>query len=88
MLFSLGQIVATPGALDLFERNRAEIVLYLLRHQGGDWGNLDREDTEANDYAVDHDLRILSAYEIDNEKFWIITEWDRSYTTILLPDEY
>lgn len=87
MLFSLGQIVATPGALNVLSQK--EIFKALSRHQNGDWGDLCEEDKKANDEAVEQGFRILSAYKTkDGTKFWIITEADRSATTILLPEEY
>ena len=61
----------------------------LARHAGGDWGELCPEDRRANDRAVRLDERILSAYRLaDGRKLWAITEWDRSSTTLLLPEEY
>jgi hypothetical protein len=87
--FSLGQIVSTPGALELLEKNNENASTYLQRHQQGDWGELCDEDREMNDQALIDGSRILSAYEVGSEeKIWIITEWDRSATTILLPSEY
>ena len=86
--FPLGRTVATPGALELLESLSIAPVDLLKRHQQGDWGQLCDEDKEANDQALIDGDRILSAYEIGGEKVWIITEWDRSATTILLPSEY
>jgi hypothetical protein len=84
-LFPLGRILATPGALDL----GVNFYPYLHRHQYGDWGDLEAEDKAENDYSVKNGLRILSAYQTPNgTKFWIISEADRSVTTILLPEEY
>ncbi|AMM27605.1 hypothetical protein [Acinetobacter pittii] len=60
----------------------------LHRHQRGDWGDLNEPDREANEQALIEDLRILSSYNFDNEKIWIITEADRALTTILLPSDY
>lgn len=93
MRLELGQPVATPGALALLERLGIEPGALLMRHQSGDWGDLDAEDTELNDDAAaaegDDRGRILSAYELaEGHKVWIITEWDRSVTTLLLPSEY
>ncbi len=85
--FPLGQVVATPGALR--ELTRADIDLALYRHQRADWGDVDPSDAKANDQAVKAGNRILSAYQAGNgTRFWIITEADRSATTVLLPDEY
>ncbi|QDU80470.1 hypothetical protein Pla110_22000 [Polystyrenella longa] len=88
-LFNLGQIVATPGAIATFERVDELMVALLSRHVRGDWGVLHEEDKTANDEAVTEGFRILSAYKLsDGTKIWIITEGDRSSTTILLPEEY
>ena len=88
-LFSLGQIVATPGALRAMEAAGSSASEFLVRHALGDWGDLCDEDRQANDEAIADDLRILSAYRLnDGTKIWIITEADRSVTTLLLPEEY
>jgi hypothetical protein len=91
--FLLGQCAATPGALAAIEENHTYGIIYLKRHESGDWGDLSDEDKRLNDAAIDPDpeecSRILSAYHLpDGQKIWIITEWDRSVTTILLPSEY
>ncbi len=66
-----------------------EPVELLNRHVTGDWGDLEDEDKEENELSVKEGFRILSAYELETDvKIWVITEWDRSATTILLPDEY
>lgn len=84
-LFPLGLVVATPGAIDL----GINFSPYLHRHQCGDWGDLDAEDKAENNFSLQNGLRILSAYQApDGAKFWIITEADRSATTVLLPSEY
>jgi hypothetical protein len=93
-LFELGQIVATPGALEAFSnvvtyRDYVTPANLLLRHVTGDWGDIDDEDKISNDLSVNSKSRILSAYTLpDGVKIWIITEWDRSVTTFLLPSEY
>ncbi len=87
-LFPLGQVVATPGAIALMEVARIEPAQLLQRHQSGDWGDLDVEDQRENDYAVHRWLRIFSAYGTPPDRLWVITEADRSVTTILRPDEY
>ena len=88
-LFPLGQVVATPGALADIEANGLQPLDLLTRHYNGDWGTLDAEDKQANDEAVKLGNRILSAYPIASDvTIWIITEADRSSTTILLPSEY
>ena len=87
--FALGQIVATPGALELMKAHGINGLELLSRHVSGDWGDLTQEDKRANDAALRDGSRILSAYTlVDNHKLWIITEADRSVTTILRPDEY
>ena len=60
----------------------------LAPHQSGDWGQVDAEDWKANEEAIEYGWRLLSVYEVGNAKVWIITEADRSATTILLPEEY
>ncbi len=88
-LFSLGQIVATPGALEALKRANQTPATFLDRHVTGDWGELGDEDKQANERALRAGLRILSAYTTsDGVKLWIITEADRSATTMLLPSEY
>ncbi|MBJ7601159.1 hypothetical protein [Candidatus Nephthysia bennettiae] len=87
-LFPLGQVVATRGAIALMEAARIDPLQLLQRHQSGDWGELDKHDLRENDYAVDRWLRILSAYGQPPDRLWVITEADRSVTTILRPDEY
>ena len=68
--------------------SREALLDLVQRHASGDWGDLDAHDKEANDVAVREGFRLLSAYELEGTRFWIITEADRSTTTILLPDEY
>ena len=86
--FSLGKVVATPGAIEALAQVNCLPITLLSRHQRGDWGDLDEEDKQANTDALATGRRIFSAYVIKNTKFWIITEADRSSTTILLPSEY
>ena len=87
--FELGRLLATPGALRMLESHAVTAISLLSRHIHGDWGDLDEEDKQENEFSVDRFLRILSAYNIGNgEKIWIITEADRHSTTILLPSEY
>jgi hypothetical protein len=87
-LFNLGQTVATPGALAALEQASISPITLLNRHQRGDWGDLGNEDKQSNDQALSLGDRIFSAYQFDTVKFWVITECDRSATTILLPEEY
>lgn len=85
--FCLGQIVATPNALEHIPNN--EILVALGRHSRGDWGELDAEDLKSNERALKLGGRLFSAYHsIQKTKFWIITEADRSATTVLLPEDY
>ena len=89
MLFPLGQIVATPRALLALEHAEQQAAEFLDRHATGDWGELDEEDKKTNERSLLEGLRILSAYMTTaGEKLWIITEADRSVTTLLLPREY
>jgi len=86
-VFRLGHIVATPNALRSVDEK--EILTAIQRHQAGDWGSLDDEDRATNDRALVEGARILSAYMSTNGiRFWIITEADRSVTTVLLPEDY
>lgn len=87
--FSLGQVVATPGALEALATNNQDALEFLNRHSTGDWGELDAHDWMENEYSLTHGLRLLSAYTLrDGTRLWIITEADRSATTLLLPSEY
>ncbi len=86
---SLGRMVSTPGALRALKQAEQIPAMFLLRHVTGDWGEVDDEDWAANNLDVVGDGRLLSAYTLSTGvKIWIITEWDRSVTTILLPSEY
>ena len=88
-LFSLGQVVATPGALDALATTQQTPMEFLYRHVSGDWGSLDIQDIQTNEEALLYDNRLMSAYTLaDATRIWVITEWDRSVTTILLPSEY
>ena len=85
--FPLGRTYITRGALDALEGE--DIFAGMARHARGDWGDLCPDDTQANDEALSTGARLLSAYHTgDGRKFWIITEADRSVTTVLLPEEY
>ena len=87
--FPLGQVVVTPGALQALEEAGQSPVDFLRRHVVGDWGELGEEDQAENELSVVRGFRILSSYTLSTgEKLWIITEADRSATTLLLPDEY
>jgi len=80
---TMGALVAFAGALD------EDLNSYISRHANGDWGELDEHDRKANEYAVENGLRVLSVYALrSGQRIWIITEDDRSKSTILLPEEY
>jgi hypothetical protein len=87
--FPLGRVVATPGALRAIAAAGHAPQEFLARHEQGDWGELDEEDCRENERSLKDDCRLMSAYHLrDGTKIWIITEADRSATTILLPEEY
>lgn len=87
-LFALGQVVSTPNALAFAQKNQIDLGQLLTRHQTGDWGDLDDEDNESNEEALINATRIFSSYSIAEDKIWIITEADRSFTTLLMPNDY
>lgn len=83
----LGHVVATPRALAILPPQ--DVAAALRRHRVGDWGDVDPEDWMTNDQAYACGFRILSVFRSHNDvRFWIITEADRSATTVLLPDDY
>jgi hypothetical protein len=85
--FSLGRTMITAGARR--ELPEAEVLTALGWHVRGDWGDVDDEDWEANERALKEGTRLVSVYRSSGGvKFYIITEWDRSLTTVLLPEEY
>ncbi len=85
--FQLGRLTATPSVLELVPRS--ELLAAVKRHQCGDWGKLSENDRQANHDALRNGGRILSAYRSNKDvPFWIVTEEDRSHTTVLLPSEY
>ena len=85
--FPLGQVVITRGAISDIPAD--EVRECLLRHAEGDWGDVSQEDWSENDEALKNESRLMSSYlSKAGIRFWIITEWDRSVTTILLPLEY
>ena len=95
-LFRLGQILATPGALATLDQLGVDpLSLVLGRHVLGDWGDLGDEDRELNNHSLANGMRIFSSYKLtkpgddtSTETVWVITEADRSQTTLLTPDEY
>jgi hypothetical protein len=85
----LGSVYATPGALHELADAGETVDLYLARHLNGDWGEVAPEDREENRLSLEQGFRVLSAYTLTTGvKIWIITEADRSATTVLLPEEY
>lgn len=90
LLFDLGRVFVTPGAVDLLDRMGTDINDYLVRHIIGDWGDVPSQDAIANELALKHGDRIMSVYKLGQrrEPLWLITEHDRSITTCLLPEEY
>ena len=87
--FPLGQTTATPGALEAMAASGQTPEFFLARHQSGDWGEVNEEDQQLNDEALVNGDRILSVYRtLKGVKMYVITEADRSVTTILLPGEY
>src|SRR5215211_3735478 len=84
--FELGQLVMTPGA-DLAMRAARQVPLeFFVRHKNGDWGEVPPEDVRENEWSLENGARLFSAYRTRiDEKVWVITEWDRSVTTLLLP---
>lgn len=89
VLFDLGQTVITHGAIEALEESNQLPNEFLAKHQSGDWGVIGKEDSEENEFSLRNGFRLLSAYlTAKREKIWVITEADRSVTTILLPSEY
>lgn len=87
--FSPGRVVMTRGVAGLVSRTQISPMLYLARHLHGDWGDLVEKDWEFNDLSLKEGGRLFSSYTVGQDhKMYIITEWDRSVTTLLLPSEY
>ena len=85
--FLIGRTVITATALR--QLTNLDVLTALTRHSRGDWGDVDDEDWEANERALKEGTRLLSAYHTaEGVKFWVITEWDRHVTTVLLPEDY
>ena len=86
-VFRLGKIVATPNALSKLSQD--DILRGIQRHQSGDWGDVHAHDRAANDRALTEGTRLFSVYHsAAGLKFWIITEADRSVTSVLMPEDY
>lgn len=87
--FPLGQLVMTRGAIETLAEAGQSPMEFIQRHQSGDWGEVPEADRRENDFSVTHGFRILSAYRTTRDvRIWVLTEADRTTTTILLPDEY
>ena len=86
-LFSLGKLMMTRGVAD-GGFSLDELLHLLRRHVTGDFGDINEEDRQENLLSIREGFRIMSAYIVNNTKLWVITEADRSSTTILLPEEY
>jgi len=84
----LGRVLVTPGALRLLLERGEHPFDYLARHATGDWGDLCEHNRRENELSLEHGWRILSSYPVGVKCIWVITEADRSVTTILLPEEY
>lgn len=88
-LFDMGHLCATPSALEALERNEQAPATFLFRHVTGDWLDMSINDITTNENAAREGGRVFSSYRLkDGSKLWIITEADRSVTTLLLPSEY
>lgn len=84
----LGRVLATPGALEALAEAGESPFGYVARHAIGDWGDLCEFDRRENERSLRHGWRVLSSYPVGGGCLWVITEADRSVTTILLPEEY
>ena len=84
----MGQIVVTSGAVMTLEAIRRHPVQLLARHVVGDWGDLTEHDVNVNEQALEYGERLFSRYEIEDSRFYVITERDRAVTTVLLPEDY
>jgi hypothetical protein len=88
-VFLLGNVVITAKCLEYCNENNIDASALLARHAAGHWGDLCRDDKELNETALAHkDGRLFSSYNVQSGKIWIITEWDRSSTCIMLPEDY
>ena len=87
--FKLGTVVATRGVMEYINEDVGMIFSYIARHAIGDWGDACKGDKKTNEDALKNGMRLMSVYKLkDGKTIWIITEWDRSVTTVLFPDEY
>ena len=86
--FLLGKTFATAAVTAFAEESKIDLTRFMWRHHCGDWGDLDAEDKQANENALEHGGRIFSSYHLEGKKLYVITEVDRSMTTILFATEY
>jgi len=86
--FPLGNIVSTPAALSLINAHNLSPFHFLTLHQGGQWGIVPPDDARENELALISGGQLLSVYLVGKERLWVITDADRSITTLLLPDDY
>jgi hypothetical protein len=84
--FPLGDVVITSNASD--QLDFLDVVQGISRHASGDWGEICPEDRQENEGSLQHEGRLMSVYRSGGKRFWIITEWDRSVTTVLMPQDY
>jgi hypothetical protein len=87
-LFSLGQVVVTRNCLNFAQEYGVNLTELVERHVSGDDGDLCKADQQLNDLAIKTDGRVFSSYTINKTKVYVITEWDRSYTTVMLAEDY
>jgi hypothetical protein len=87
-LFEPGVVVGTPGTVPIMDRHNLNPYIIIARHVSGDWGDVGTEDALSNEEALKHGARLMSVYKFGDDSLWVITEADRSSTTILTPDEY
>lgn len=88
MLFKPGSLLATPAAINYLTEHDVSLIELIDQHINGDWGDLCSSDKKLNDQAVRNGSRIVSAYTVAGEKLYVITEWDRSITKVLLASDY
>jgi len=93
MTFELGRLVATPAAIAFCEKHKVDLLSLVRRHQSRDWGDLERDDKEANERALTTGARIFSSYRVADDRIWIITDAAdddqvRASTCVLLPSDY
>lgn len=88
MKFELGQVVITRTCLVWCNERNIIPLMYIARHHAGDWGDLGGQDKALNDAALIHGGRLFSAYDVQGERLYVITEHDHSYTTVMLSDDY